>query len=88
MSLFSTIRRFFRNRHEDALAKRSFELRAVCAGTIPCPHCKDTGPHEDNAGRGGGLAFRCRFCRSLFKMKDYDWERAWKQPRSENGEAT
>lgn len=63
-----------RQAREDA--DQHFANLAISKGTMGCPHCEDQGPHEDNGGLGRGLAFRCRRCRSLFKVDDYEWERA------------
>ncbi len=88
MTLRTRLRRLYRRLFGAAphpLDVSSLRAQAMCAGTLPCPHCRDTGPHEDNSGLGGVLAFRCRHCRSLFKMSTYDWTWAWNQPLSDYG---
>jgi len=88
VTLRSRLQRLYRRltrAKPDARDVASLRAQAMCAGTLPCPHCRDTGPHEDNSGLGGSLAFRCRHCRSLFKMSTYDWSWAWNQPLSDYG---
>jgi hypothetical protein len=58
-------------------SRQLFQNLAICSGRLPCPHCEDCGPHEDNALLGGQLIFQCALCRSWFKMARYDWDWAF-----------
>ena len=88
MTLLSRINRFYRRFIRPELHQRDIaglHAGAIAAGTLPCPHCRDLGPHEDNSGLGGDLIFQCRLCRSRIRMKTYDWTWAWNQPLSDYG---
>ena len=80
--MITWLRRWWHQRrnHEEGL--RQQRMQAICKGTMPCPYCRDTGPHTDE-GIGENLGFRCRHCRCRFKMSTYNWAWAWNQPLSE-----
>lgn len=76
------LRRWWYNRRNRLEGLTQQRRLAICKGTMPCPYCRDTGPHEDE-GKGKNLGFRCRHCKSRFRMSTYDWAWAWNQPTTE-----